>query len=97
MPLYGNPRGSAKDETRCFNELCLSLLQSVLTRLSSSALLFQQIKMMIKELFLGFIQLLRWIYFDNSYNDPNGYVKDTKVSSIITFNARHLYRLVSNC
>ena len=34
---------------------------------------------MIRELFLGFLQLLRWLYFGNTYNDPQGYVKDTKV------------------
>ena len=34
---------------------------------------------MIRELFLGFLQLLRWLYFGNAYNDPQGYVKDTKI------------------
>ena len=34
---------------------------------------------MIKQLFLGLAQLLHWLYFDNNYNDPNGYVTDTKV------------------
>ena len=34
---------------------------------------------MVKQLLLSLTQLLRWLYFDNSANDPNGYIKDTKV------------------